>query len=159
MTRRQIMFAAIWLLIVVGVPLLGHLARESQSARCAFDGQPIVPIYRVRVERLADDKFSFCCLECARRWLEGHAGNPRVLVTDETSGREIPASEAIFVRSQVVTTSATGNRVHAFANQADAQRHAESSNGQILIGARRPFAQDTAEHKLSTKVNTQSTAE
>ena len=47
-----------------------------------------------------------------------------------------------FVRSPVVTKASTGNRIHAFRNHTDAERHAATARGRILSGADRPFADE-----------------
>jgi hypothetical protein len=62
-----------------------------------------------------------------------------VLVTDEATGRALPAASAWFVRSAVTTTPVTGNRIHAFRNQADADKHAETFRGTVLVGQELPF--------------------
>jgi hypothetical protein len=73
-------------------------------------------------------------------WLDARRDRPRaVLVTDEATGEEYETTEVIFVRSSVVTQAATGNRVHAFRNRRDAEKHAAGAGGRILEGADRPF--------------------
>jgi hypothetical protein len=73
-------------------------------------------------------------------WLARQGARPReVYVTDEASGAEIDAASAYFVRSLVVTTPTTGNRVHAFRDRADAERHAEVAHGTLLNGTERPL--------------------
>jgi hypothetical protein len=62
-------------------------------------------------------------------------------VTDEVSGEEIDAPDAYFVRSQVVTTPATGNRIHVFHKLEDAQRHAQTYRGTVLDAKERPVGQ------------------
>ena len=62
-----------------------------------------------------------------------------VRVTDEVSGREVAASLAEYVRSTVVTTPTTGNRVHVFAERAAAERYAEETRGVVLEGEDRPL--------------------
>jgi hypothetical protein len=82
----------------------------------------------------------FCGVSCADRWLRSVDGGPgRVHVVDETTGREVPAEDAHFVRS-VVARPGTGDRVHAFASRADAERHARTYAGVLLEGAERPFS-------------------
>ena len=63
----------------------------------------------------------------------------QVLVTDETSGAEVDAAAAWFVRSLVTTTAHTRNRIHAFQAQADAERRAATAHGRVLVGSERPF--------------------
>jgi nitrous oxide reductase accessory protein NosL len=43
------------------------------------------------------------------------------------------------VRSSVVTTPATANRVHAFRSRADAEKHADKHGGTVLSEAEMPF--------------------
>ncbi len=140
MTRRQAALAAVWLLVVVGLPCLGHFWRQRRASRCAFDGLAITPIYRVKLVDQSGHSAEFCCLECALRWQATRGPVEQVWVTDEISGQQILSQDAIFVRSPVVTTPATGNAVHAFATTADAQRHIRASGGRILLGPGRPFA-------------------
>ncbi len=117
-------------------------ASQSEMAdRCALDGVAINPIYRVRVLNADGTDHPFCSIACAEVWLKKQSSHPRaIMVTDETTGNEIPASSAVFVRSLVVTTSTTGNRIHAFKTEADANRHADAAGGQVLTGIDRPFA-------------------
>jgi hypothetical protein len=136
-----------WMVALGGLGLLallavaGHSLRQVAAGRCALDGNIIPPIYRVRVQDGQGQNHEFCCLRCAELWLGRQHVRPRaVFVTDEVSGREVPAAEAFFVRSTVITAPTTGNRIHAFASKADAERHAALSVGRILNGPDRPFA-------------------
>ena|SRR5437588_8917805 len=129
-TRWPLVLAG--LLIVFGLPLAGTLARRTAGPRCAFDGAPIEPLYRVRIVDAEGGERTFCCLHCAGLW-RGHRPRPRAMfVTDEATGAEIPATSAWFVRSRVVTMPHTQNRVHIFGSQADAQRHADAAGGLML---------------------------
>jgi hypothetical protein len=136
-----------WLIGLAGLTLLaatavvGSRLRQPPSGRCALDGTAIEPRYRVHVRDRDGRDYEFCCVRCAELWLgRRKAGDVSVSVTDEAFGREIDAASAYFVRSMVVTAPATGCRVHAFADKADAERHAESAHGQLLSGSDRPFA-------------------
>ena len=60
--------------------------------------------------------------------------------SDEVSGEPVDARSAHYVRSDVVTTPATGNRVHVFRRRVDAERHAALFAGTVLTGAERPFS-------------------
>jgi hypothetical protein len=132
--RRFIGLAGLILLAATAV--VGSRLRHPPAGRCALDGVAVEPRYRVRV-----GGHEFCCVRCAELWLgRREAGGQPVRVTDEATGREIDAASAYFVRSMVVTAPATGCRVHAFADRADAERHAESAHGQLLSGSDRPFA-------------------
>jgi hypothetical protein len=127
-------------LIIVGLPVVGHLARQKKEHGCALDGVTIEPIYRVRIVDDHNHSHEFCCLKCAQMWQAAHGGHPRaVLVTDETSGQELSSDQAHFAMSSVITMPTTGNRIHAFAREADAKKHAENFWGRVLKGKDRPF--------------------
>jgi hypothetical protein len=138
------------ILIVVGLPIVGHLARQKETDRCALDGVAIEPIYRVRIISGARGRpkpgdihnasYEFCCIKCAQLWLAAQNSKPlAVFVTDETTGQEIPAGQAHFAASSVITRPTTGNRIHAFAQKSDTQKHAENFLGRVLEGEDRPF--------------------
>jgi hypothetical protein len=131
------------LALVVGLAVLGAWMRRGDRGRCALDGVRIEPRYRVRVVDAEGTGREFCCVRCARRWLEDQKAAPRaVYVTDEASGQEVEADRAFFVRSAVVTTPTSGNRVHAFARRGDAEHHAAAAHGRLLDGSDRPFSED-----------------
>ena len=138
-SRVQIVLAVVAVAAVAG--LAGSYARRSPTGRCALDGAVIEPIYRVRiVDELGQDRL-FCCIRCAELWLEARPEKPRaIFVTDEASGAEVPAEQAFFVRSAVVTTPTTRNRVHAFRERYDAERHAATAHGRLLTGEPQPLA-------------------
>jgi hypothetical protein len=120
------------MVVVAALAFVGSWARRPGPG-CALDGVKIDPAYRVEVVDAAGARHAFCCPACAALWLEHQSSSPRaILVTDETSGESIDAADAWYVRSRVVTTPATGNRVHAFRNRADAERHAEKNGGTVL---------------------------
>jgi hypothetical protein len=133
----------LWLtvgVVVVGLPLLGKWIRTGSQPRCAFDGQPIERLYRVRVVDGAGMNHTFCCIRCAERWLQQQGtGATAVYVTDEAGGAEIDAATAHFVTSTVVTNRVSGNRVHAFRERADAETHARTFGGGLLPDDERPF--------------------
>jgi hypothetical protein len=129
------------LVVLLALPLAGKWLRRTSEPRCALDGGTLVAAYRVRVQDAAGASHDFCCIRCAEMWLERQALPARaVWVTDEGSGAEIDAATAYYVRSLVITTPTTGNRVHAFRDLADAERHADKCRGTILTGNERPFA-------------------
>jgi hypothetical protein len=137
---RKAAWVVVALAVVVGLPLAGHWARRPADPGCALDGAPVDPAYRVEVVDEQGQTHAFCCLTCARIWLHRHGTPPRaVTVTDESTGRPLDAADAHYVRSAVVTTPATGNRIHVFASRADAQRHADSFGGTVLEGSDRPL--------------------
>ena len=138
--RRVGIVRGIGLLIVIGLPILGTWLRRQSSQGCALDGVRIDPLFEVRIIDARDVGHRFCCLQCARWWLQRRSEKPKqVLVTDETSGRSLDAESAYFVRSGVITNATTGNRVHVFQSRSDAEDHAEVSRGTILSGSTRPF--------------------
>jgi hypothetical protein len=133
-----------WLLalavLVVGLPVAGWWSRYDAEPRCAFDGLPIQPAYRMRVVDSDGATHHFCCVRCGRLWLERQAGIPEeVWVTDEASGDELDARFAHFVHSAVVTDAVSGNRVHVFRDPKAAEEHARAFHGWTLTGAERPF--------------------
>jgi hypothetical protein len=137
--KRSVALAA--LLLLLTLPLVGKWLRRTSEIRCTLDGGMLLPDYRVRVEDATGASYDFCCIRCAQLWLERQALPPRAIwVTDEPSGAEIDAATAHFVRSLVTTTPTTGNRIHAFRDLADAERHAQTCRGTILTDAERPFA-------------------
>jgi hypothetical protein len=128
------------ILIVVGLPLVGHLARRDTGHGCALDGEKIQPIYRVEIVDHQGERHAFCCLRCAEIWVRKQRAAPQaILVTDETTGRAIDADTAFYVRSTVVTTPTTGNRIHVFAEPTDAEKHANTFSGTVLSESERPF--------------------
>ena len=129
------------MIIVAALPFAAHWIRGGADERCAWDGLEIDPVYRVRIVEQPGITYTFCCVQCAVRWLDRREVAPRdIFVTDEASGAEIPAREASYVRSTVSTNAITGNRVHAFRTAEDAMKHAQAAGGRRLIGAERPFA-------------------
>jgi hypothetical protein len=127
--------------VLLALPFLGAWMRRTSEPSCALDGGALVRNYRVRIEDAAGVSHEFCCVRCAELWLNQNPQQVRcVWVTDENSGTEIPAREAHFVRSLVVTTPTTGNRTHAFRDAADADRHIRECRGTLLTGDARPFA-------------------
>jgi hypothetical protein len=134
-TRGRVAVVAA-LLAVAAVPLVASAWRARGDERCAEDAVRIDPRYRVEVVSSRRGTEAYCSVRCAERRLRRAAVAPReVLVTDETTGRRVPAESAWFVESAVVTDAATGNRVHVFAEEADARRHAASFHGTVLPGA------------------------
>jgi hypothetical protein len=142
-TMRLLVVAGV--LVVVGLPVVGKWARTTAAKTCAEDGAGIDPLYRARVVDLSGRDREFCCIRCAALWLSHEKLKPRsVWVTDETTGQEIPAASASYVRSMVVTVAHTGNRIHSFREPTDALRHAGAAGGRVLSGRERPFAGPSA---------------
>jgi hypothetical protein len=154
MTMRRWLWleVVVGLLVIVGLPFLGKWVRHTAERHCAYDGARIVPLYQVRVEDDGGLERAFCCIECARLWLQRENTRARtILVTDEVTGRPVAASSAWFVRSRVITMPHTGNRVHAFKSKEDALKHAETASGSLLQGMDRPFGEDAVFGSLSQR--------
>jgi hypothetical protein len=135
--KRGLALAGLALLLLL--PVVGSWWRRHREKGCAYDNGRIDPTYRVRIETESQGEVNFCCIRCAEKWLERKQIQPkRIWVTDEPTGEPVPAAEAFFVRSLVVTTPLSGNRIHAFKNKADADLHARQ--GKLLTGSERPFA-------------------
>ena len=128
-------------LTILGLPILGTWSRRHRLPGCDLDGGPIEPIYAVRIVDSKGGGHDFCCILCADFWLKEQTAGPReVRVTDEVSALPITADAAFFVRSASVTNQATGNRVHAFQELRDAERHADDHFGRLLKGKERPLS-------------------
>ena len=142
MSATQLRALLICLGLAILLPLLGSWLRRQEGQGCALDGQAINPAYRVRIVDQGGESRVFCCIRCGELWLARAAEKkPReIWVTDETSGREIRAAEAFFVRSRIFTNQPAQDRVHAFHRIEDAESHAESFAGTVLSGEKRPFA-------------------
>lgn len=129
------------LILLAVLPFAAKTLRGDRGERCAWDGLELEPIYQVRVVEADGFTATLCCLRCAERWLQRRAGEGvRVIVTDEASGLELASTEAIYVRSSVVTNTITGERRHVFRRTEDATKHAEAAYGHRLLGVERPFA-------------------
>lgn len=130
---------AVVLLLLLSAAAVG--LRHESATGCALDGVAIDPLYRVQVVDAKHQTQQFCCLRCAELWLKRQAARPKAIhVTDETTGELLNASEAHYVRSLVVTSPATGNRIHAFGTRESAVQHANMFRGTLLVGNEQPFA-------------------
>lgn len=128
------------LLLVASLPFIGQFYRTDRESCCNWDGLALNPLYRVRVISSTDNSKHFCSVQCAVLWLSRNRDKvARILVTDEVSGTEMDAADAVYVRSSIVTNRITGNRIHVFRTEVDAQKHAEAANGRKLSGSERPF--------------------
>lgn len=142
MTRRQATVLIVLGAVVVGLAVLGTRARRDEARRCALDGSAISPLSRVVVVDGSGTEQEFCSVRCACLWLGRSGEKPeRIFVTDEATGRLIPASEAYFVRSQVRSGPAGDDRLHAFQDRYTAERNARVGFGRVLGTDERPFAQ------------------
>ena len=138
--RKRIVLLALAMMVLVGLPLLGHWVRRGTIPGCALDGMPIIPLYRVEIIDNEGRRYEFCCIRCAQLWFDRHPGSRSVHVTDEEQGVAIPALSAYYVRSGVITNPTTKNRIHAFRHESAARRHADSYHGIILSDRESPFA-------------------
>ena len=129
---RPVVFVA-GVLLAGALPLLGRSLRSGDLDHCALDGIRIPAATRARLVAPDGRERLFCCVDCVARWME-RAGGPsgRVLLTDETTGREIPAAEARFVESRVAAFAPTGCFVHVFADEESARRHLEAFGGRRI---------------------------
>lgn len=128
-----------WTLFAAGVagvallPLAGRALRGEGTPRCALDGVALPTPTTVRMVEDDDDRHAFCCIDCARNWLDRTGARPvSVLVTDEVSGAEVPLAAAWLVRSRVPALAVTGSRIHAFAQEEDARRHIDAFGGTFV---------------------------
>jgi hypothetical protein len=126
--------------VAAALPIAGNWSRRHAEGHCALDGIKIDPLFRTRIVDARGKSHEFCCIRCAEWWLGHQTIKPRAIyVVDETSGEEISAASAFFVRSLVETNAATANRIHVFCNKANAEKHANLFKG-TLLESERPFA-------------------
>ena len=141
MPRSWWRLAFFGLVIAASLPLLGHWIRGEKPARCAWDGLRLEPPYVVTVTDCMKTTHQFCCVQCARLWLDKSGIEfDRITVTDEASGQEIDAAAAWYVRSTLATSEVTGNRIHVFRTEADAREHVEAARGRLLSAGDAPFS-------------------
>ncbi|HKI36434.1 MAG TPA: hypothetical protein VKA46_31540 [Gemmataceae bacterium] len=132
--------ALVGLVVVVSLAMVAHWARRDPGTGCALDGMKIDPVYRVEVVDGGGGRHAFCCPTCARLWLKQQPIPPATItVTDEASGEATDAATAHYVRSPVVTTPSTGNRIHVFRSRDDAEKHANTFGGIVLPESEYPF--------------------
>jgi hypothetical protein len=132
----------LFVLCIAGIlPLLGNWLRDDGRAGCALDGMAIDQSRHVRLLDSTGTEHVFCSLRCAELWLRATNEKPeKILVTDEATGREIEASSAYFVRSDVMAHSPSNDHRHAFLRRENAEAHADTFRGRLLTGDDRPFA-------------------
>lgn len=139
--RHLWLTAAVTLFVAAVLPLIGHTVRGKNPARCHWDGLPVDSVFRVRVATSPDVSYSFCCVLCAAAWIDRSAAAvSHIYVTDESSGIEVNAVQAFFVRSTVPTNAITGNRWHTFRTSADALRHADAARARVVSVTDSPLA-------------------
>lgn len=139
------LFAVTVSCLAVGLPCLGAWLRRQHAPQCALDGVRLDPVYVVDIAQPDGVRRRFCCIGCAQYW---RARNPSpeaiIRVTDEVSAKTLPAEEAYYARSSILTNSATLNRIHVFADLDDAEAHARQFGGRVLEDDERPFKKDHA---------------
>jgi len=140
LSKASVVSGLVGLLVVIGLPVVGYLARRTPEGRCALDGAPIEPRYRVEIVDSEGHAHPFCCIRCAQLWLRRQKTPPqKITVTDEESGEPLDAKAAWYVRSERVTMKATGNRIHVFRQKGHAVEHAETNYGTVLSESENPF--------------------
>ena len=125
---------------VAALPFVGSAMRADDAERCALDGVAISSGTATQITDSAGRTTPFCCVDCAQGWLSRSGDVPlEILVTDETTGQLVSASDAWFVRSRVVAHAASGCHIHTFALESDALRHIDAYGGILLSRAERPL--------------------
>lgn len=128
------------LLIVAGLPVAARWYRGNPGRRCELDGVPIERTYRVRVVENSRLEHEFCCVLCARLWIErAQRAVSRILVTDEATLEELNHDRCWYVTNTVITTPTTGNRIHVFGSRERAEQNAAVTNGRVLKRSETPL--------------------
>lgn len=111
------------------------------ALRCDRDGVEVGAVVRVVVpEAGAAPRRTFCSFRCADDWIARLVAAPATArVVDESTGEELDARDAWFVRSTVPTSRATGECIHTFRSAADARAHVAAYGGFVLEGEERPL--------------------
>ncbi len=100
--------------------------------RCAQDGVVVDPDYQVIVSTF-DGYNVFCSVNDAQKYISSLPEPPfGVLVTDEITGDEIPSSNAIFIRSNVITVKTADNNIHVFSDSTAAVSHTRQYEGEFV---------------------------
>ncbi len=136
----------VWIIVVLvfigAIAAIGGLMKGHMAARCDYDGTRIQPIYEVDFEFEDGSMKRFCSIICALMDLKDEGKKLKyITVVDEVSGKKIDDSLATFVESDVITIPHVKNRIHAFAEKSDAERHAHQFNGKLIPN---PFRQAMA---------------
>jgi len=138
--KRRVVAFVVGLAVVCALPFVARPLRPVAADRCALNGVTIDPAHAVRlVDVRSGASLAFCCPACADTWMSRTPGAWRAFVVDEETGREIDAAAAWFATSEVVAVPATDSRVHSFATEAAARRHAGEFRGRVLAGDERPL--------------------
>ncbi len=143
-TRKPLTIVILFFLAVACLALVGGFLSkrnrqfsiglgEGENLRCANDGSPIHRLYQVDAFGFDRTTNSFCSIYCASRWQEKKQTEVMYFtVVDEISGQKIDSTLAHFVESDLVTSKAVNNRIHAFFSERDALRHMHQFNGRVV---------------------------
>lgn len=138
-------FALLAVALAAVLPLAGAWWRGGVPPGCALDGAAISPRQRVEFHMRDGTVYPFCSLTCAELWLSASPRRPdRILVTDEPSGELLPAGEAHYVRSRVMSSPTVRESRHVFRSLEKAQAHARQFQGRVLDAKQRPFEGNVA---------------
>ena len=130
--RHGTLLFALGLTAAAAVPVAGSALRP-RGTRCALDGVRVSESTRAAVRHADGREEVFCGSACLARRLRDAPG-ATATVTDEATGRAVDAASAWFVESAVPSVPSNGSRLHAFAREADARRHAGAHHGTVLAG-------------------------
>ena len=137
-TSRRLPISAA-LLAIAALPFVAERLR-SPSERCTMDGSGVSISFRVRIVERDATVRPFCGVRCADRWLARTGAAPRaVLVTDCTSGREVKAEAAWFLYTITGWEEGVPDYIRVFNRRSEAERHARSHGGELLMGPERPL--------------------
>ncbi len=126
--KRWITLFIIFVIISLASGCKGE--RKPIEERCDYDGVKIEPLYAVYFTLQDGSEKKFCSIVCAfMSFSELKKKVKEVMVVDEISGKKISDSQAFFVESEVVTVLHNKNRIHAFGNREDAEKHLKRFNG------------------------------
>lgn len=139
MSGRRLAWKLLGLAAAAALPVAASALRGEGPPRCARDGVALGSVFRARIVAGEGAGVSFCSVRCVSDWLRRTDPSTTVEVTDESRGTAVDAASAWFVRSRVVTSRATGERIHAFARREDAEAHAAAHGGVLLEGDEHPF--------------------
>ena len=139
MSRASVL-CVLGLAIAATLPVAGAWFRPLPTARCARDGVALESAPIATVIDAAGAHKEFCSIACADAWAALRARSvARIVVRDADTGAEIDAADAWYVRSSIVVSPATGDRVHAFSSRSAAESHAAAFRGMLLPSGELPF--------------------
>ena len=131
---KHLSFADVFILFTSILAWVVSAPHPNRPSGCSLDGTRIDPLYEVIIVPIDKSFMSFSCVLSAGIWFRANDGQTcSILVTDEATGRKVKAEKAFYVLSEVVTTPYTGNRIHVFAERANAGAHARRFNGKLVM--------------------------